>query len=235
MEKLITEFPTLIPNEFTPASYSPDCQLDLDAVRGAIHTLFAGEFASEAEERGHRLPMGCEMNLDLWAPRQADALMLPLAWYLIGRTEQAWRCSIGHVFYHGGIGTAAEQEHALTDLFLGLTGSGVGLDDDFSEELEKAAAVIFRWNRDSESKIEGPTFFKPRPFDWEASELRDLARAIWDKIDGPTVHFSEGRGPFCAQTGATAEYWESVTCEVCHNMAGEQIPPAYGGRCEGLD
>lgn len=212
---LITDFPALTVSEFTPAHYSPDCLLDLNAIRGAIHTLFAGEFASEAEERGHSLP--CGGSLDAWAPEQDDSIMLPFAWYLLGRVEQAWGYSVGLVFHHGGIKSGRDQEHALADLFLGLTGSGVGLEDDFSEHLEKAASVLLKWNRDPNSQGTGPTDFDPRPYDEEMSSLRDLARAVWDLADGGAVHLAgaaDGK-PACGAQGATEHDFEYVTCPNC--------------------
>jgi hypothetical protein len=214
---LITDFPELTVSQFTPASYSPDCLLDLDAIRGAIHTIFAGEFASEAEERGHTLPCGPGSSLDGWAPEQDDSIMLPFAWYLIGRVEQAWGHSVGLVFRHGGIESARDQEHALTDLFLGLTGSGVGLEDDFSEHLEKAAEVLLKWNRDSENPMTGPTDFDPRPYDEEMSPLRDLARAVWDLTDGGAVHLAgaaDGK-PACGAQGTAEHDFDYVTCPNC--------------------
>jgi hypothetical protein len=217
VQKLITEFPTLTVNEFTPERYFPDCLLDIDAIRGAIHTIFAGEFASEAEERGHRLPCGQEMNLDNWAPRQDDRIMLPFAWYLLGRVEQAWGHSVGLVFHHGGIDRYSEdQEHALADLFLGLTGSGVGLEDDFSQHLVKAAAVLNRYDKEGQE-------FDPRPYDEEMTPIRDLACAVWDLIDGGTVHLSllGVDGPICGAAGTHQYEKEYVTCETCLSLGAK--------------
>jgi hypothetical protein len=212
--KLITEFPTKPVFDTTPIETWPDSLLDADAVRGAIHTIFAGEFSSEAQERGHRLPCGQEMSLDTWAPRQADHLVLPYAWYLLGRVEQAWGYSVGLVFHHAGI-TDDEQEHALTDLFLGLQGHGVNLSDDFAEGLEKAASVLLKWQRDPNSQVTGPTDFDPAPFCDEMNSMRYLARAVWDTVDGPTVHYSEASGPICGGEGATMESADYVSCPEC--------------------
>jgi hypothetical protein len=204
---VITNFPALTVSEFTPANYSPDCQLDLDAVRGAIHTVFAGELASEAEERGHSLPSGGG-SLDAWAPIQPDSLVLPYAWYIIGRVQQAWGHPVGLVFHHAGIETASDQEHALADLFLGIQGHGVSLADDFAEAMEKSAAVLNRYDKAGQE-------FDLSPVDDEMNPIRDLARAVWDLVDGPTIHQTKGRGPICGATGITSEYVADVTCPTC--------------------
>jgi len=184
--ELITDFKAIELNEFTPEVYMPDTLLDLDAIRGAIHTIFAGEFASEAEERGHRLPGRVEFsNLEQWAPRQPDAFLLPVAWHLLGRVEQAWGYSVGLVFHHGGIKSASDQEHALSALFLGIQGHGVNLADDFEDELERAAGVLLG--------LQGETWkFDPAPFYDEMNAVRDLARAVWNSTVGGTDLSTEG-------------------------------------------
>jgi hypothetical protein len=166
----------------------PDRLLDRTAILNAIHLVFANEYASRADEAGVRLPTRYEGSLEKWAPRLCDEDLLPFAWYIIGKVEQAWGYSVGLVFHHAGITSPEDQEHALGDLFLGCQGHGVSLADDFSEHLEKAAGVLLKWNR--EGKTTGPVDFDPSPVDDSMDELSDLAAEVFNEEQ------KEARGAF---------------------------------------
>jgi hypothetical protein len=76
----------------------PDRLLDRTALLNAIHLVFANEYAGCADEGGIHLPTRYEGSLEAWAPRLADEELLPFAWYIIGKVEQAWGYSVGLVF-----------------------------------------------------------------------------------------------------------------------------------------
>jgi hypothetical protein len=141
---------------------NPDILLNENALRNAIHVSFALLYADEYEAAGQQLPPST--HLEEFAPRQSDAKVMPFAWYLIGRLESAWGMPVGTVFYHAGIKSEEDQEHALSDLFLGLQGHGVTLYDEFEKDMHKAEEIL---------KAE----FDPAPFQTDLDSLRDLARA----------------------------------------------------------
>lgn len=127
---------------------TPDCLLSEVSLFGAMQSLFALEYASAVErhyentgDRSLLPPASC--RLDEWAPRRDAYLLLKLGWYLIGRIESAWNLPVGLVFHHAGI-RSDEQQHALTDLFLGCQGHGVTLGDDFDSHIAIAEEVFGR-------------------------------------------------------------------------------------------
>jgi hypothetical protein len=166
----------------------PDRLLDRTAILNAIHVVFANEYGTELTKLVRTHWTASEGRVGEQAPRLAAEDLLPFAWYIIGKVEQAWGYSVGLVFHHAGITSPEDQEHALGDLFLGIQGHGVSLVDDFSEHLEKAAGVLLKWNRDGTG--EGPVDFDPSPIDDEMDELRDLAAEVFNEEQ------REARGAF---------------------------------------
>jgi hypothetical protein len=155
----------------------PDRLLDRTALLNAIHLVFANEYADCADEARTDALDRFGGSVGENAPRLADEELLPFAWYIIGKVEQAWGYSVGLVFHHAGITSPADQEHALGDLFLGIQGHGVSLADDFSEHLEKAAGVLLKTNRFGDGR--GPTEFDAAPIYDEMDELGDLAAEVF--------------------------------------------------------
>lgn len=83
-------------------------------------------------------------TLEDWAPKQPDTVMLPFAWWLIGRVQQAWTVPVGLVFHHAGITEEADQRAALTLLFLGISGSGAHLreEEKYADGLARAEKIL---------------------------------------------------------------------------------------------
>lgn len=137
--------------------FSPDRMLNLNAIRDAAHALFTSEYASLADARGCHLPTAREgTTLEQWTPRQADSIMLPFAWWLIGRIQQAWTVPVGLVFHHAGITQEADQRAALTLLFLGISGSGAHLREEevYSEGLARAEEILHQEFDDAPCYVE---------------------------------------------------------------------------------
>lgn len=157
----------------------PDALLEPSAVYEAAHTLFSLAYADEWEERGGVISR--RTVLTSWVPKQSAEVYLPIMWYLIGRVEQAWGMPIGLVFYHAGIHSTKDQEHALSDLMLGCHGHGVSLGDDFSEAIGQAESILRRT-------------FAISPFSDEGNYWRELA---WSLIESKPVCASMSCGqPF---------------------------------------
>lgn len=153
--------------------FSPDRMLNLNAIRDAVHALFTSEYASLADQKRIQMPNGQSgVTLEEWTPRQADEIMLPFAWWLIGKVDQAWGHSIGLVFRHAGITEEADQRAALTLLFLGISGSGAHLREEevYADGLARAEAILHRQ-------------FDDAPCYVEMSVLYELAESILGPAD----------------------------------------------------
>jgi hypothetical protein len=153
--------------------FSPDRMLHFGAIRDAAHTLFTSEYASLADARGvHLPPAKSGTTLEQWVPQQPDAIMLPFAWWLIGRIQQAWTVPVGLVFHHAGITSEADQRAALTLLFLGISGSGAHLREEevYADGLARAEEILH-------------AEFNDAPCYVEMSVLYELAESILGPTD----------------------------------------------------
>ncbi len=123
--------------------------LDEDALYTAISSVWALAYMNACErhdeEHGTSLMPRGPVQIEDWAPSLPRETLLPFAWYLIGRTQQAWGASVGLVFHHAGI-TGEDMGDALTDLFLGIQGHGVSLRDDFAEAIARAESALGRFS-----------------------------------------------------------------------------------------
>ena len=137
-----------------------------EAVVNAAHTCWASVYASEFEERGGRFSPGCCICDEIEPLKDAD--QLSIIWRYIGRIEEVWEHDVGLVFWHMGLRSVAQQSHAMSLLMLGCMGHGVGLNDEWAEEFERACETLGMVGAD-----ESPILFEPE-------EWRELAEVTLD-------------------------------------------------------
>lgn len=137
------------------------------ALMAATHGLYALEYNSECDELGIDLvkEAGTRQIEDMM-DRLLDELLMPVAYRLVGQIEGAWGTDLGLFMVHALPlnRTEEEEEHFLSDLFLGVNGHGVTVWDDFSEEIVRAEDIL---------RISVPR--RGLSCDWSGEALREMA------------------------------------------------------------
>jgi len=135
-------------------------ELERDVVIEASQLVFASFWADAYERNGDSLS-GTEIT-DV-APRGDEVELRCIMQRYIGRIEAAWQSSIGLAFYHMGL-SDAQATDALYRLVMSCIGHGIGIEDDYAAELNRARSIL---------KLE----LKTCPCHFEGTEWFDLA---WD-------------------------------------------------------
>lgn len=142
-----------------------------DQVLQAAHELYCTSVQSHLSERRIRNPYPQDWEgFTRWVERLPDCDQLATTWRLLGRVEQAWGYDVGLVIHHMGI-PAERQSDVIYYLLLGCAGCGLGVDDHFSEELERAGDILLRHS--------DRTAFDATPFTFEEVEWREAAESAF--------------------------------------------------------
>ncbi len=125
--------------------------LDIDTVFGAAKLLLIQSILDEVDDKDAelQLPPGLE-GVDAYTQagslaeqiiqREQSTIGFILGRYL-GQLEEKWGYNPGLVFYHGAL--SREQKVRAVYLFvMNLWGHGVGLEDEFHAQLERAADIL---------------------------------------------------------------------------------------------
>lgn len=133
--------------------------LDDDVMVEAAQNFFASEWADAREEAGFSFATGTEITEV--CPDQDTDKLLELVRPYVADLAHAWGRSIGEMF---GLMEIPEDEwaDALYYILMGCRGHGVGLEDDYDENIEIAKAKL-------------GTEIDPSPFHSEFSEFAELA------------------------------------------------------------
>ena len=115
--------------------------LDTRDVRYAALTLLEDALYGEAYNRnedGQEIS-DTEAAALATADNADDLELFTVAAYFLGRIEEAWETPVWFVLKKMGLETGEHgQALALAKLFMNVIGHGIGLNDDWSEELENA-------------------------------------------------------------------------------------------------
>ncbi len=137
-------------------------ELDDDVLAEAAQGLFASEWADAREGAGFAFAAGTEIAEV--CPVQDTGKLLGLVRPHVARLTRCWGRSVGELFSLMEI-PEDDRADALYYVLMGCRGHGVGLEDDFDENIEIA---------ESKLGIE----IEPSPFSSELIEFADLAHEV---------------------------------------------------------
>ena len=136
-------------------------QLDRSVLIEAANGIFACQWADEYERAGLNFAAGTEI-MDVY-PDQDEDLMVKMITPYVDRLEKGWKRSVSEMFTLMEI-PEDEWGNALYYVFMSCLGHGVGLGDDYSENISLA-----------EDKIGA---IDQSPFNSEFQDFSDLAYEI---------------------------------------------------------
>ena len=133
--------------------------------------LYASEYADEFEEHGGRFPSGSEITSQVpWPP---DDRLLPIMRRYEKQLGDAWKRSVWDVGTRMGLETTKEFGDMIYYTLMGCRGHGIGLTDEFEDEVRKY--------EDS-----GVGTLDSTPFHTELTDLRELA---YELLAAPEVEY----------------------------------------------
>lgn len=124
-------------------SDSPYDLFDGKTLDEAMHYCYSNAFASWLEQEKGVTFGGSDIFYDTpRCPEPGDAQLRMIAVYWLGMYRKAWLYPVRTIFHHAGIEEAGNSGDALGYLFFGCMGNGIGIEDKYKEEMEKAAKVL---------------------------------------------------------------------------------------------
>jgi hypothetical protein len=133
-----------------------------DVLARAAQDFFAAEWASAREEAGFRFAPGTDITAE--CPAQDTAKLLELVRPYLARLADAWGMGVGAMFNLMEI-PVSRRADALYYVLMGSRGHGIGLADDFSEDIGIAEDKLGKG-------------IDPSHFDSEFMEFSDLAAEV---------------------------------------------------------
>ena len=133
-----------------------------DVMIQAAQDFFSSEWADAREESGFSFSPGTEITKV--CPKQDHATLLGLIRPYVIRLAQAWGRSVGAMFFFMEI-TEDEWADALFYVLMGCRGHGIGLEDDYGDNIDIAKDKLG-------SDIDASPFYS------EFSEFADLAYEV---------------------------------------------------------
>jgi hypothetical protein len=114
-------------------------ELDDDVIAEAAQSFFASEWADAREEAGFSFPPGTEITEV--CPKQPIVKLLERVRPYVADLTKCWGRSVGEMFTLMEI-DESDWAEALYYVLMGCRGHGVGLEDDFDENIEIAKAKL---------------------------------------------------------------------------------------------